>query len=383
MANVPRRSDPVFYNPRQALNRDLSILILLTWQKLGFPSESIVEAFAGSGIRALRYVLQGPKFDTIFVNDITEQAIELCQKNFNYHQVKLEEKGSTINFSVKSAQNFFKEAALRFERFDVIDIDPFGTPQPYIRSALETLGAPGLLAITATDMPVITGLYPDKAYKIYQIPGFKIKNRSYCHEIGLRMFVAYLQREGLALNKFLIPILSYYCDHYIRVFVRRQRGGKFESIYNSHGYLLECTKCGARETFRWPDFMKKTAKCYNCQHIGILIGPLFLGSLHEKSFLDELLHQGKTLEKNLFDRQKRLERLLKLLKEDLLTDQVWFYDKDWLGQRFKTSLPSTQEIIDKLREHGFQASLTHFSGNGIKTNYALELNLPKFLNRIK
>ena len=179
--HIPRRSDPVFYNPRQALNRDISILALQAWAHMKYPSKSILEAFAGTGIRALRYALQGPSFQDIYVNDVSTQAIQLCQTNFTPYLAQIKKKEIKLKFSVDHCLSFFKQASANQQLFDIIDLDPFGTPQPYIRPAVDLLNNnPGLLAITATDMPVITGLYPKKAYKLYQIPNFKVSNRSYC-----------------------------------------------------------------------------------------------------------------------------------------------------------------------------------------------------------
>ncbi len=379
--NIPRRSDPVFYNPRQALNRDISVLALQAWAHLQFPVKNLLEAFAGTGIRALRYALQGPSFQTIFVNDVSTQAIQLCQTNFAPYLHEIKNRGTKINFSINHCSSFFKHASINQQQFDIIDIDPFGTPQPFIRSAVELLGNPGLLAVTATDMPVITGLYPNKAYKLYQISNFKVANRSYCHEVGLRMFIAYIQREGMSASPpcILMPLLSYYADHYIRLFFRRIRGGEFSKIYQSHGYILDCQHCGVRRKIHLANHMENLTSCLNCSSYVHPLGPLYLGQLHETIFLETMVHlAGQQINTGLFDRTSRLFRFLELFLQDLIVDQVWFYNLDWVARRYKVSLPSTQKVVDLLKKYGHQASLTHFNGRGIRTDISLDNELPKY-----
>lgn len=387
---IPRRSDPVFYNPRQALNRDLSILALHTWNNLHYPTKTIVEAFAGTGIRALRYALQGPHFDKIYVNDVSREAVELCKSNFAYHADYLTQHHIKVEFLQQNCVTFFKKTATseKNDRFDIIDLDPFGSPQPYLRSAIEVLGKSGMLAVTATDMPVITGLYPIKAYRRYHISGFRVRNRSYCHEVGLRMFIAYIQREGMSANPtgLLFPLLSFYSDHYIRLFFRRQKGGHVKSIYQHHGFLLDCHQCGTRQILHWIDSPVQPQICSNCPQVVPMLGPLYLGPLHDAKFLQEFITVGnKLLRKHpsTFDRKSRIKRFLPLLAADLESDSAWFYDLDWLGRRFNTSLPATIKVVEYLKKQSYQASLTHFSGRGIKTDAPLERILNTFRNELR
>lgn len=375
--DVPKRTDPVFFNPKQALNRDISLLVLHAWREVGYLLDSVAEPFAGSGVRSLRYALQGPPLTDLYVSDKSSLAIQTCQENFARHQGQVEGRGTHVHFSELSFRAFLHTFEEEKPPFDFVDVDPFGTPQPFVRDALRYLRKPGLIALTATDMPTITGIYPDKTYKTYQAPAFKVRERSYCHEIGLRMFLAWLQREGLAIGLVLTPVLSYFKDHYIRVFARRERHGRTGEVLQSHGYVIDCRHCGGRTKVLWQDSLRKPTACQYCGQPGSLLGPLFLGPLHDLTLVSRMADLLPQLVRGgMIDRHYRLKRFFPLLQQDLVVDSPWFFDVASLGKRYNVRLPSPQEVIDVLVRDGWEASLTHFSGQGLKTNFPLDRELP-------
>ena len=374
---IPRRSDPVFYNPKQSLNRDLSVMILHAIKDLNLSKlEKAVETFAGTGIRALRYALQGPQITDLYVNDIAPRSINLTKDNFALHKDNIHTK---LHFYNTDAKLLFLELRKQDIFLDFIDIDPYGTPQPYLRNALLTLERSGVLAVTATDMPVITGRFPEKAYRLYQIPNYKVVNRSYCHEIGLRMFIAYIQREAFFYKQTLVPLLSFYCDHYVRVFLHNSPTATVDKIIKSHGYVTDCTYCAKRDFYYWDESFKHPIVCSNCSKRVLPIGPLYLGPLHSDPVVDRLLYYlAEFPKKNLIDRRTRLNRMIPLFKEDLQVEVPWFYEMGAIGKKHKFSIPSPQVMIEKLQQQGFKASLTHFEGQAIRTNYPLELDVKSF-----
>lgn len=46
-------------------------------------------------------------------------------------------------------------------QFDVIDLDPYGSAAPFIDAAVQSIADGGLLCVTCTDMPVLSGNYPE------------------------------------------------------------------------------------------------------------------------------------------------------------------------------------------------------------------------------
>ncbi len=370
--HVPRRSDPVFYNAKQSLNRDLSVLILHASKSLQLSKlENVVETFAGTGIRALRYAVQGPTIKNLYINDIAPKSINLTKDNLELHKDKIL---ANLHYYSMDAKLLFLELRKQDIFLDFIDIDPYGTPQPYLRNALLTLERSGILAVTATDMPVITGLYPEKAYRLYQIPNFKVVNRSYCHEIGLRMLIAYVQREAFFYKLALVPLLSFYCDHYVRIFMHDKENMSVDKVIQSHGYISDCTHCGKRDYYFWNESYKHKSVCSNCSKSVHPIGPLYLGPLHDNSIVEKLQQYIIEFPKNLVDRRSRLERMIPLFKEDLKVNVPWYYELGEIGKRMKYSIPSPNVLIEKLTSKQYVASQTHFDGQAIRTDFPLEIN---------
>ena len=81
----------------------------------------------------------------------------------------------------------------------------------------------------------------------------------------------------------------------------------------------------------------------------------------------------------MIDRKKRVERMLPLLEEDLKVNLPWFYSVGALGKQFSKAVPSPSVLVGKILEMGSNASLTHFSGQALRTNLPLELDGFKLL----
>ena len=72
-------------------------------------------------------------------------------------------------------------------RFDVIDLDPYGTAAPFLDSAVQALQDGGLLCVTCTDAGVFASNgYPEKTYALYG--GLPLKG-AFSHEGGLRLIL--------------------------------------------------------------------------------------------------------------------------------------------------------------------------------------------------
>lgn len=68
----------------------------------------------------------------------------------------------------------------RQNRFDVVDLDPYGCPSIFLDSAVQCVSNGGLLLVTATDMAVLAGNSPETCYVKYGAVSIKSKA---CHEL--------------------------------------------------------------------------------------------------------------------------------------------------------------------------------------------------------
>ena len=69
------------------------------------------------------------------------------------------------------------------DRFDVVDIDPYGSAAPFLDSAVQSASSGGLLCITCTDMAVLCGNHPEACFAKY---GAMPAKRQHCHEMVRR-----------------------------------------------------------------------------------------------------------------------------------------------------------------------------------------------------
>ncbi|XP_009280769.1 PREDICTED: tRNA (guanine(26)-N(2))-dimethyltransferase [Aptenodytes forsteri] len=66
------------------------------------------------------------------------------------------------------------------EPFDVIDLDPYGSPAPFLDAAVQAVSEGGLLCVTCTDMGVMAGNSAETCYSKYGAVSLKGK---FCHEM--------------------------------------------------------------------------------------------------------------------------------------------------------------------------------------------------------
>ena len=61
-------------------------------------------------------------------------------------------------------------------------------------------------------------------------------------------------------------------------------------------------------------------------------------------------------------------KFLKIISEEAKISSLGFYDTHVFSKKFKISVPKLDAAIASLRKRKFEASRTHLSGNGIRTN---------------
>ena len=83
--------------------------------------------------------------------------------------------------------SFFTPRLLMYEnryphskRFQVIDLDPYGTPAPFLDASLQSIDDGGLICVTCTDMAGLCGNNGEATFANYGVMPLKTK---YCHEM--------------------------------------------------------------------------------------------------------------------------------------------------------------------------------------------------------
>ncbi|SMY22109.1 unnamed protein product [Zymoseptoria tritici ST99CH_1A5] len=325
------------------------------------PKFRILDALSATGLRALRYAQEIPLNTSIVANDMNPNAIKSMKLNVEHNKLS-----SSITPNLGDAIGHMYQVAYPptnshgpqhvSRKYDVIDLDPYGSAAPFIDAALQALNDGGLLCVTCTDAGVwaSTG-YCEKTYALYG--GMPIKG-PHMHEGGLRLIISSIAsaaaRHGLAIE----PLLSLNIDFYARVFIRVQRSaadvkflaGKTMLVYGcDHG-------CGAWNTNMLGRNTKQTSKnsafhfkhtiaqapsadrlCDHCKSKTHIAGPMWGGPIHNAAFIEKILSDLSSADSEVYQTTPRIEGMLSTALDELSVNE------DPLPHRFESS-----EIIPKI-----------------------------------
>ena len=347
---------PVFYNPVMELNRDLAVAALRVHQKLVGREVSVCEPLTGCGLRGVRFAVEVEGVRTVFLNDIKPESAQLAR--FNAELNKVDDRVEVAN---EDANLFLSRNAAPRKRFDYIDIDPFGPPVPYMDSAIRALRNGGMIALTATDMAPLCGVHARACLRKY---GGQPLRTEYCHELAVRLLIGCLTMMAAKHEIGIEVKFSHSIDHYVRTYATVHYGAKrADRSVQQMGYMLHCFSCFHRETVTGiASPIAHTCPC--CGEKLSVAGPLWLGRIADRKFcsLMELEVEGMGLRQ-----EKRLLKMLSLVKNEA-DAPVTYFAVDKICDKLNLRVPAQKKVLDKLREAGFQAVLTHFNSRGFRTD---------------
>ncbi len=345
---------PVFYNPVMKLNRDISVLLLNSIEKKNM---QIALPLAATGIRGIRFLLElkKTKIKTVSFNDNSTEAVKLIKSNLKLNKIKSGNKVKVFNLDAN-------EFLLNSKGFDYIDIDPFGSPNFLLDSAVKRLARDGILAVTATDTSALCGSYKNACLRKYSSRALR---NEFCHETGLRILISKVQLVGAQYDKALIPIFSCSREHYFRVFFECIKGkNKVNELIKNKGYMLYCSSCLFRKTTK--DIFN-SGKCPVCNSKLDYAGPLWLGQLWDKKLVAKMnQYAGKS-------NNKELIKLMQIISNESKISSASFYDVAKVVKHNKLkNVPKKHLLISKIKKAGFKAAETHVRPNSIRSNITLK-----------
>lgn len=347
---------PVFYNPIMELNRDIAVLALQAYQRTLGRGIRVCEPLTGCGVRGIRLAAEVDGIEEIVVNDISREAAKLAR--FNIEQNNLTKLISVAN---EDANLLLNRYAAPRKRFDYIDVDPFGSPAPYIDSAVRALRDGSLLALTATDMASLCGVYPKACMRKY---GGKPLRTEYCHELAVRLLAGCLATVAARHEMEIRVLFSHSTNHYIRLYTSVHYGAKKADVsLQKMGYILHCFNCFHRESSEGM-FSYLKQECPECGFKLKSAGPLWLGELFDETFCSLM---EKDAERRHLKQEKRIVKLLSLAKNEAKAPIAYFV-VDKFCDKLNLPAPPIIKVSEELRNRSFQAVLTHFNSKGIRTN---------------
>ena len=346
---------PVFFNPAMEENRSIGVCALEAYQTTSQRELSICDPLTGTGIRGIRYAREVPKTRRVVINDANPMAVELARRNVELNRLR-----GTVEVYAEESNNLLSRFATRGQRLDVIDLDPFGSPAPFIESAIRATKAGGLIAMTATDTAALNGVYPKACLRKY---GSKPLRVEYGPEVGVRILAASLcscaARHGFGIK----VKLSHSTRHYLRIYATTEKGLKAadESVSNL-GYLLHCFNCAYREV-RYGHVLE-SQRCPNCGAALSAGGPIWLGKIFEKRFCQMTM---ENLKRRSWKTKEEISQILGTIMIEADGPPTYF-EVDKISEKLRISSISVRRIIEALRSRGYFASRTHFSQKGLRTD---------------
>ncbi len=339
----PPGSAPVFYNPRMAINRDATVLTCAILNP-----HSYLDAMGATGLRGCRvgYETGIP----VTINDRDQAAADLIAENVRKLDI-----AATV--TCRDANALMSE-----ERFGFVDLDPFGTPAPFIDAALKSAGK--YLGITATDTAPLCGAHLRAGIRRYLA---RPLNTEYHSEVGLRILLGNAARHAAVYDRGVEPLFCFAREHFVRLHIRLKNGaGAADQGIRQLGYIHQCPVCPYRteETAFFPT----PRVCPVCEKPMQIAGPLWTGAIQDAGFMESAADLCRN---RILAEQEPLARLIATCRDELPTS--FFYNYHQVARWFRLSPGPIDHTISRLEEEGYVAGRVHYSGYGIKTTAPLEV----------
>ncbi len=336
----------VFFNPTQELNRDITVAVLRAYREREPRAETYLDAMAASGVRGVRAAAEG--YD-VTCADIDPDAVALAEENLASNNLA----GETVNRDAN--------AVLHETVFDIVDVDPYGTPIPFADAAFAN--ARNLVCVTATDTAPLCGAHLQSGIRKY---GAVPRNTDYHPEMGLRTLVSALVRTAARYDTAARPILSHVSRHYARTYLELESGARAaDDCLESLGHVDNCEDCLWREPTHGL-IADPVDACPNCGSERVLTaGPLWLGPVAEPGFA-RAVHERVTDE---MGEAERARRLLGTVAREL--DTPTHYDQHRLYKQWGEPAIGMDAFVDRLTAAGYDASRAHYRGTAVKTTASI------------
>ena len=354
LVNAPPKQ-PAFFNPRARISRDFSIIAYSTFLQNFKGPKVFLDSLAGIGARSIRVANEIDSVEQVFVNDINPNAIEIALRASKLNNI------TKCDFSENEACRFLSLHSKRDTRGAIIDIDPFGSPTRFLDCGIRATSHGGLLSVTATDLPVLHGLYQEACKRKYY--GIPVRTE-YGNEIAIRLILGCINLVAGRLDVQIVPLFAQTNMHYYKVYVKvLVRTDSQENM----GYIVHCKSCSHRKVQN-----EKGATCEVCGAKLESAGPLWIGNLFDKAFVDTMITEQK---KFLVD--KSCEKTLFKCQGEIGMPSTYF-TLDEIARKKQCAPLSLSKIIEKLENNGYNASQTSLNPSGFRTDARIDKILQIF-----
>jgi tRNA (guanine26-N2/guanine27-N2)-dimethyltransferase len=345
-----RYADGAFLNPAARVSRDISTAVV----KYLVATEGervLLDSTTATGVRAIRYSKEAG-IKKLKCLDINGTAYGVAKKNLSFNKVT----AKVINTGIQEFANSTDE------RFDIIDLDPFGSPAPNIFDIMKICRDGTTLFVTATDTGVLAGAHSKACLKVYDSTPM---HNELCNEVGLRILAGYVARVAAQFNFGAFPILYLRHRNHMRVFMKMRHGSQqvAESL-GIVGYAYYCRACYRR--FCTPGAIPSEIDC-NCGKRLYIAGKLWCGKMKDQKTADFVSACVGDMPNAQNESRKAAERL----RDEL--DIPLYYHIPTLTKNWGLGSMRLSDIRDSLEKRGYSSSRMQVDEDGIKTGADIEI----------
>ena len=352
-----KSAEGTFYNPHMELCRDVSSLAIAACNEAG--PLIICDGMSATGIRGIRYKLENNNVSKVVFVEMDAESCGLAKENI------LNNLG-TEDGSTEIVNGDLNPVLYRGEnKFNFVELDPFGSPVPFIRAALLNLRASkiGYLSVTATDTAVLCGAQT-KACKIHY--GSQPLDNSFCHETATRILISHIASVASPLELGITPIFSLSKRHYFKVILKVEKGAdKALKSVLQQGFISSCPDCFTIRTAHNP-FLEKTCSCGSQVQWA---GPVWLGDLWDKKALNIMSDENQIRN---YKNKSGINHLLNTISLEAAIPVPFYYNIHKIADKLRLQIPPFESIMRKLEEKSYHATRTHFNNHAIKTDASAE-----------
>jgi tRNA (guanine26-N2/guanine27-N2)-dimethyltransferase len=310
-----------------AEDRDLEVALGAALAGPAPPTARAWEMTAATGVRGLRLLNEAGGFAELLLTEAHPLAARVLDAN-------------AARYAAQGARARHHDARRPVDDgpFDLVDLDPYGSPAPYLAAALAAVRPGGLLAVTATDLRVLAGVEPGAAERRYG--GRPVRGRL-GPEGGLRLLLAWVDRGAAAGGLGIDPVLAYVRDHHVRAYVRV-------------GPATARRRVETIDPATWDGPPLPPG--------GGLLGPLWTGPLLDPTVVGRLLVPASAA------RPRELGRRLERLRGEAAADVPFFYESNEIARRLGLPRPPpVDRLIEEVRAMGHRAARTQVREGAFRT----------------
>ncbi|KAL5702047.1 methylamine--glutamate N-methyltransferase [Ranunculus cassubicifolius] len=337
----------------------------------------VLEALAASGLRALRYAREVDGIGQVTALDNDKASIEACKRNIKFN-------GSVASAKVEAHLADARVFMLTHPKeFDVVDLDPYGSPSVFLDSAVQSVSDGGILMCTATDMAVLCGGNGEVCYSKYG--SYPLRGK-YCHEMALRILLACIESHANRYKRYIVPVLSVRMDFYIRVFVRIfTSASEIKNTPLKLSYVYQCIGCDSfhlqclartimkKNSVRYlPGFGPVVPQaCNDCGKKFNVGGPIWSAPIHDQDWVSSILTNVYSMRER-YPAFDRISAVLTTVSEEL-PDVPLFLSLHNLCGTLKCTSPSAVIFRSAVINAGYRISGTHAEPLGLKSDAPMDV----------